>query len=52
MKPVRVLSDPPESAVFDFGDLEVDGFGTLIIGILYNDADGTGGKEVADCLRR
>lgn len=49
---VRVLSDAPESAVFDFGDLKVDGFGTLIIRILYDDADGAGRKEVADCLGR
>ncbi len=49
---VRVLSNAPESAIFDFGNLEVDGFGTLIIRILYDDADDAGGKEVADCLGR
>ena len=47
---VRVLSDPPESAVFDFGDFEVDSFGTLVVGILDYDADNAGRKEVADCL--
>lgn len=47
---VRVLSDPPESPVFDFGDLEVDGFGALIVGILYYNADDAGREEVADCL--
>ena len=46
------MSDPPESAVFDFGDFEVDGFGAIIIGVLYDDADDAGDKEVADCLRR
>ena len=49
---VRALGDPPESAVFDFGDFEVDGFGAVIVGILYDDADDAGGKEVADCLGR
>ena len=51
-QPVRVLSDSPESAVLDFGDLEVNGFGAIIIGILYDDADDAGWKEVADCLGR
>ena len=51
-QPVRVLSDAPESAIFDFGNLEVDGFGTLITRILYDDADDAGGKEVVDCLGR
>ena len=51
-QPVRVLSDSPESAVFDFGDLEVDGFGTFIIGILYDDAEDAGGKEMVDRLGR
>ena len=36
---IRVLSDPPESAIFDFGDLEVDGFGPLIIRVLNDDAN-------------
>lgn len=49
---VRILSNPPESAVFDFGDFEVDGFGALSIGILYDDADDAGRKEVADGLGR
>ena len=49
---VRVLSGSPESAVFDFGNLEVNGFGAFIIGILYDDADDAGGKKVADCLGR
>ncbi len=49
-QPVRVLSDSPKGPVFDFGDLEVDGFGTLIFRILYDDADDAGGKEVADCV--
>ena len=49
-QPVRVLSDSPKGAVFDFGDLEVDGFGTLIIRILYDDADDAGGKEAVDCV--
>ena len=49
---IRVLGHPPERAVFDLGNLEVDGFGTLIIRILYDDADDAGGKEVADCLGR
>ena len=47
---VRILSDSPESAIFYFGDLEVDCLGALVFGILYDDADDTGGKEVADCL--
>lgn len=49
---VRVLCNPPESAVFDFGDLEVDGFGAFSIGILYDDADDAGRKEMADSLGR
>lgn len=50
--PVRVPCNPPESAIFYFGDLEVYGFGTLGVVILYYDADDAGGKEVAYCLRR
>ena len=46
------MSDSPESAVLDLGDLEVNGFGAIIIGILYDDADDAGWKEVADCLGR
>ena len=47
---VRVLSDSPKSAIFNFGDLEVDCLGAFVFGILYDDADDAGGKEVADCL--
>ena len=47
---VRILSDAPKSTVFDFGDLEIDGFGTPIFRILYDDADDAGGKEVTDSL--
>ena len=47
---VRVLSDAPESAIFYFGDLEVDCLGSFVFGILHDDADDAGGKEVADCL--
>lgn len=50
--PVRVSSDPPERAVFDFGDLKVDGLSALSVGVLYDDADDAGGEEVADCLGR
>ena len=50
--PVRVSSDPPERAVFDLGDLEVNGLGALGVGILYDDADDAGGEEVADRLGR
>ena len=50
--PVRVSSDPPERAVFDLGDLKVDGLSALSVGILYDDADDAGGEEVADCLGR
>lgn len=50
-QPVRVLRDPPERAVFDLDDLEVDGFGVLVRGVLDDDADGAGGVEVVDCLR-
>ena len=46
---VRVLSDSPESAVFNLGDLEVDCL-ARVFGILYDDADDAGAKEVADCL--
>lgn len=47
---IRVLSNSPESAIFYLGDLEVDSLGALVFGILYDDADDAGGKEVADCL--
>ena len=46
---VRVLSDSPESAIFDLGDFEVDCL-ARVFGILYDEADDAGGKEVADCL--
>lgn len=36
---ICVLSNPPESAVFDFGDLEIDGFGPLIVRVLYDNAN-------------
>ena len=49
---VGVLSDPPESAVFDFGDLKINGFAALVIGIFDDDADDAGGKEAADYLGR
>ena len=49
---VCILSDAPERTVFDFGDLEIDGFRALVFRILYDDADNTGGKEVTDCLGR
>ena len=47
---IRVSRDAPEGAVFDLGDLEVDGFGAQVFGILYDDADDAGGKEVAHYL--
>lgn len=49
---IRVLGNPPESAVFDFGDLEVDGFGALILWVLYDSADNAGREEVVDGLGR
>ena len=49
---IRVLSDAPECAVFDLDDLEVDGFGPLGIGVVYDNADDAGWEEVADSLGR
>ena len=47
---VRVVRNAPKCAVFDFGDLEVDCFGTLVTGVLYDDANDAGRKEVTEYL--
>lgn len=48
---VRALSFPPESAILDFGDFEVDSFAAFGGGILNDEPNDARREKVAGCLR-
>lgn len=48
---VRALSFPPESAILDFGDFEVDSFAAFGGGILNDEPNDARREKLAGCLR-